>query len=127
MRKKIILIVVILMMLIGGILIMHVQTNQSKVKSFEVCDYQYYIDNFGSEEILGNVKNSEDARKKAEDLWLELYGENIKKKKTYQVFFDAKNEVWMIRGTLPLNNDGGVPYLLIEKTTGKVLAVWHDK
>lgn len=102
--------------------------NPSEIKSFEVSDYQYYIDNFPSDEILGSVRDAEDAKKKAEELWIELYGRDIKKERPYKVYYDAKNEVWMVEGTLPFYyGDGGVAYILMEKETGKVLAVWHDK
>ncbi|MFR1518742.1 MAG: NTF2 fold immunity protein [Clostridia bacterium] len=128
MSKRVVLVLFVVIVLIGGIILMVVQqTSEPEVKAFEISDYQYYINNFSSEKILGSVMDSEAAKKKAEDLWLELYGNNIKKKKPYQVFFDSKNEIWMIQGTLPLNRAGGVPYLLIEMKTGKVLAVWHDK
>ena len=63
----------------------------------------------------------------AEELWVGLYGEGIKEKNPYKVFFDKENEAWVIQGTLTFNTVGGVPYLLIEMKTGKVLAVWHDK
>lgn len=97
------------------------------VNRFELSDYQYYIDNFPSERILGKINNSKDAAKKAENVWIELYGEDIKNEKPYQIFYNSQNDVWLIQGSLPPNTLGGVANILIEGSTGKTLAVWHDK
>jgi len=43
------------------------------------------------------------------------------------VLFDEESETWLVHGTLPKNTIGGVPYILIQKSDGKVLAVWHTK
>lgn len=98
----------------------------SKVENFRLYGYQYYIDKFPSDHVLSGVDNVEDVQKNAEILWTEIYGEGIKKKKPYQVFWDAENGVWLVQGTLHATQ-GGVPYMLIEKQTGKVLAIWHTK
>ena len=58
---------------------------------------------------------------------IEIYGESVKNKKPYNVSFDEQNQVWMIQGTLPKNWDGGVPHILIQKSDGRILAIWHDK
>lgn len=79
---------------------------RTQIKTFNAEDYQYYIDNFPSEEILGGVTDSEDIKRKAEELWIELYGENVKSKKPYHVFFDPENEIWMVHGSLPWNKEG---------------------
>ncbi len=97
------------------------------VKNFELSNYQYYIDNFTSAENVGSITNSRDAIKKAEKIWVKLYGESVKKEKPYRLFYDEKYETWLIQGTLRSNMKGGVANILIENTTGKVLAVWHDK
>lgn len=126
-KNNVILLIFIVVMLIGVILIMAVQRNSLSIKSFDVSDYQYFIENFSSEENLGNISNAEDAVIKAENVWLKIYGEHVKREKPYQVFYDAENEVWLIQGSLRPNMMGGVSNILIENDTGKVLAVWHDK
>lgn len=98
-----------------------------RVQTFTLADYQDYINKFPSEKNVGNVTESKDVKKKAEKIWLDIYGESITKKKPYEVYFDSKSQVWLVKGTLPYNWYGGVPYILIEAKTGKVLAVWHDK
>ncbi len=104
-----------------------IRNKSPKVKDFDLNDYQHYIDNFPSEEELGSVIDSKDAIKKAELIWINMYGEIIKKEKPYQVFYDEKKKVWLIRGTLKADIKGGVANILIQNKNGKVLAVWHEK
>ena len=68
-----------------------------------------------------------DAVEKAETLWVETYGEQVKEEKPYQVFYDENSDSWLIQGTLRANSVGGVANFLAEGKTGKVLAVWHEK
>lgn len=126
MKKKVLTIVVIIILfLLTSIVLVHIK--YSKVKSFNLNDYQHYIQEFSSDEVLGPVKNAKDAKKKAEGVWIEIYGKDVKKERPYQVSYDSENKVWMVEGTLTPNHEGGVAYFLIEEDTGKVLAVWHGK
>ncbi len=99
----------------------------SDIKTFEVSEYQYYMENFSSEETLGVISDEKDLLKKVEVIWIDKYGEHIKNEKPYQLFYDEKNDVWLVQGTMPYNVMGGVANILVENDTGKVLAVWHDK
>lgn len=99
-----------------------------KIEKFDVEDYSYFIAEFSSDEVLGSIDNAQIAKEKAEMIWLEKYGQDVKKEKPYHVYYDMKNGVWLVTGTMPCDNaDGGVAYILIEKADGKVMAVWHDK
>lgn len=101
---------------------------EDKVNEFSLSEYSNYIENFSSDKILGEIDNEKIAKEKAESVWIELYGDQIKReKKPYIVSFDPNNQVWLVTGSLPKNMLGGVPYILIQKPDGKVLAVWHDK
>ena len=126
-RKRIVLLVLIVAILIGGVCMIIIQNKTPNVKEFEFNDYQYYVDSFPSEENVGNIIDAKDAIKKAEKIWIKLYGESIKKEKPYQVFYDEDNGIWLIQGTLRSNMKGGVANILIQNKTGKVLAVWHEK
>lgn len=116
-------------MFIGGILIIVIQNKNHPpdIKAFDVSDYQYFIKNFPSEESLGSISDAKDAIIKAEAIWIKTYGERVKKEKPYQIFYDQKNGIWLIQGTLQFNMMGGVANILIENSTGKVLAIWHEK
>lgn len=127
MKKNVFLLVLILVIFIGGVFMVIVQNKTPVVENFKSSDYQYYIDNFSSEENVGSIIDAKDAIKKAEKIWINLYGENIKKEKPFKVFYDEKSETWLVCGTLHSNMVGGVANILIEDGTGKVLAVWHDK
>ena len=101
---------------------------EENLREFSLSEYNKYIEKFPYDEILGGIDTQEIAKEKAETVWVEIYGNQIKKeKKPYIVFFDSNNEVWLVTGSLPTDMDGGVPYILIQKSDGKVLAVWHDK
>lgn len=119
------------MLLIGGIVVLMLFNKVSKVGKFSVADYSNYIAKFSSSKVLGSIDNAGNAKKKAESLWLEIYGESVKKEKPYQVFYDDVNEAWLVSGSLQqslfCSVKGGVAYIIIRKSDGKVLAVWHDK
>lgn len=100
-------------------------------------DYQEYIELFSSENVLGRgkelgeIKDFKAAKREAEKVWVEVYGKEILKNRPYKVFFDSENDVWLVQGSLYDRKgrivNGGVPYFLVEKKTGRVLAIWHDK
>jgi hypothetical protein len=73
----------------------------------------------------GLVPNEEVAIKIAEAIWLPLYGDEIYSQKPYSVIL--KNEIWYINGTLQDGYIGGVAYIEIQKTNGKILNVYHTK
>ena len=89
--------------------------------------FKYYIDNFSSEDDVGSITDAADAIKKAEKIWIEAYGKQVKKEKPYQVFYDENSGIWLVQGTLRANSVGGVANFLADGKTGKVLAVWHEK
>ena len=126
-KKRIVLLVLIIVILLGGVCVIIFQNQTPNVKAFEFNDYQYYVDNFPSEENVGNIIDAKDAIKKAEKIWIKLYGESMKKEKPYQVFYDENTGIWLVQGTLRSDMKGGVANILIQNETGKVLAVWHDK
>lgn len=128
MKRKIFLIGVLILVLsfvfVGAMLIFN-QSNQVGV--FDIEDYNKYIERFPSEKVFGPISDAKLAKEKAESLWIEIYGDSIKSKKPYNVAFDEESQVWLVQGSLPINHHGGVPHILIRKSDGKVLAVWHDK
>ena len=126
-RKNLFIFVVVFIVFIGGVIIVALQNKSPDIKTFEVSEYQYYIDMFPSEENLGSISNTKDLLKKVEEVWIKEYGERIKEEKPYQVFYDEKNGIWLVQGTLSSDMVGGVANILLENDTGKVLAIWHEK
>ena len=118
---------VLFMAFIGVILVVIIKNESPEIKTFEVSEYQYYIDNFSSEDNLGFISDSKDLLKKVEVIWIKQYGKRIKNQKPYQVFYDEANGIWLVQGTLRSDMMGGVANILVDNETGKVLAVWHDK
>ena len=80
-KKNIFLLLFILVIFVGGVFMVIVQNKPPVVENFKSSDYQYYIDNFPSEENVDSIIDAKDAIKKAEIIWIKLYGENIKKEK----------------------------------------------
>ena len=97
------------------------------VKSFNLIDYQDYIDNFSSDKNIDIGNDIKIMLEKVENIWIQEYGDDVKKQKPYEVFYDETSKVWLIRGTLPSDTVGGVANILVDNDTGKVLAIWHDK
>lgn len=131
MKKRIIIIcgILLIVVLTGGIIIYN-DFEKAKVKSFSLNDHPYYlqaIQDFPSNKYLGEILNAEQAKEKAINEWLDLFGDKINNEKPYQVFFDKENEVWLVKGSLPKGSKGGVAYILMKKSDGKILAIWHDQ
>lgn len=61
----------------------------------------------------------------AEAIWEPIYGKSIYRKRPYVV--KLKANTWIVEGNLPLNSEGGVPYIEIQKEDGKILKVMHEK
>jgi len=73
------------------------------------------------------VKDKETAINIAEEILLPIYGKDINDKKPFEATYDEEFKVWIVSGTLGKNFIGGVPNVIIQKSDGKVLAVWHTK
>jgi|GEM_PF-818592 len=93
----------------------------------------WYVGNeyFQKEDVpgpLGFIDSPQTAKEKGVAVLKEIYGEEtLKDEEPFGIAFDEKNQVWLIQGTLPDNMEGGVAHIIIQKSDGKVIAVWHDK
>jgi hypothetical protein len=129
-KKVIIICFILLAVLLGGVVIIFNGFEREKVKLFNLNDEPYYlqaIQDFPSNKFLGEILTAEEAKQKAVEEWVSLFGDKIKDEKPYQVFFDEKNDIWLVKGFLPKGWKGGVAYILIQKSDGKILAIWHDQ
>lgn len=127
-RVAFVLGLILFVTLIGGIIIYNI--SKEKIKSFNLNDEPYYlqaIQDFSSDKYLGEILTAEEAKEKAVNEWLNLFGDKVNNEKPYQVFFDEQNNVWLVKGSLPKGKKGGVAYILIQKSDGKILAIWHDQ
>ena len=126
-KGSFILVIVFILFISMSVIVVIMLNDYLNIKSFNVDEYQYYIDNFSSEDNLGPISEISDLLRKVEAIWINKYGEDIKAEKPYQVFYDEKTNVWLVQGTLRSNMVGGVANILVENDTGKVLAIWHGK
>lgn len=76
---------------------------------------------------MGIIKDDKDAKPKAEEIWIEVYGNKIKDKKPFIVYYDRDTECYLVTGSVPKKVDGGKPYIIFQEKDGLILAVWHDK
>ena len=117
-------------MLLVGVLIVAFQDRSLQVEAFDANMYQRFIEEFPFDENMGPISDVEELVKKSEEIWIRVFGENVKKEKPYQVFYDETNEIWLIHGTFHRGlfgpTMGGVAYILVNHS-GKVLAVWHER
>ena len=111
------------------------------VPSFKVSDYDQRAKEFPndlilSDFVLGEIETACEARKKAETVWVEAFGETVLQQKPYHVRYDKRNDAWLVYGTLRspfpgligrLFMRGGVAHIIMKKSDGKVLAVWHEE
>ena len=80
--------------------------------------------------VLGFIETEEEARRHAESIWMERFGQKVLDQKPYNVFFDESAEVWFVEGTSHPPSDhriirgGSVVGILISKPDGQVLDVW---
>ncbi len=130
-KPMIILIIMILILLICVICIKLNIRNSEYVGSFNLYDYSDYICEFPFDKEFGPVDSASTAKKYAEQIWIEQFGENVLREKPYEVYFDSTSDTWLIKGNEPTsffeNNKTGVAYLIIRKENGAVLAVWHEE
>ena len=73
----------------------------------------------------GFVPDATTAIKIAEAVWLPVYGKSIYREKPFTA--RLKKGVWYVEGSLPLQSVGGVAFIMIQKSDGKVLKVIHGK
>lgn len=129
-NRKGVLILILVFAFVMIIVLTIARINQNEallIGDFEVSDYQYYIENCPSEEIIGSVNDVNILVKSVEEIWVIKYGESVRKQKPYQVLYDEEAEIWLVQGTLSHGKMGGVANILVANGTGKVLAIWHEK
>jgi hypothetical protein len=77
----------------------------------------------------GFVPNDSTAIKIAEAVWLPIYGKDVLEEKPYKA--RLKKGVWIVEGSIATDTlhitMGGVAYIEIQKSDGKILKVLHDK
>ena len=88
---------VLFLAFIAGTFVVIGKNKLPETKAFDVGDYQYYIDKFPSEDNLGCISDPKDLLKKVEVIWINKYGERIKKQKPYQVFYDRQTVFGLFR------------------------------
>lgn len=131
MKSKSIVVVFAVNFIIGSLLAILLLNQESEVGMFNFDEYSNYTIDYPSDSVLGPVNDAESAKEKAQSVWLVLFGESIEDEKPYKVFFDESNGMWLVTGSMPKrlfgSIKGSVANIIVRKSDGKVMAVWHDK
>ncbi|MDR0812420.1 MAG: YbbC/YhhH family protein [Oscillospiraceae bacterium] len=134
MKKKILIPIIIISILaiVGALACLAYFQKANTVGTITLSDYNELIGFCNNRPIteeftepFGSVGSVKEAKKLAESIWIELFGDSVTKKKPYRVFYDDINQVWLVQGTVFFM--GGGPNILIQKSDGKVLAIWQYK
>jgi hypothetical protein len=118
-------------LLLSAVLIWQVKIAEDPeivVRDCDIANHQQVIEKCPYEGNVGPVPDAETAVAKAKELWLEKYG--VINGKPYDptggrpimIGYDAKNDCWVVNGTLPKNAFGVVPFAIIQGD-GTVLAM----
>lgn len=75
----------------------------------------------------GIVPDEESAIKIANTVLVSIYGDSVNNNMPFDVKFDKDYNSWVVNGTLKENEIGGVPNVIIKKSDGEIIAVWHTK
>ncbi len=131
MKKNIFLIfilIIVLVELINLILYVNVFLIKKDILDgyFDINDYEEKLDIDIIDYLVPKVHCVKDAKTIANQIWNDVYGEEIgKQNKPYKVYYDFKNNVWLVTGSLKKNNVGGVAHIIV-KTNGTIMAIWHE-
>lgn len=131
------IIIIVLFVIVFGMFVGYLYLNPPYVTADEFslddqlypdCDYHKMIEEYSSDIVLGYTPDEETARKYAVKVWNDIYGNLSIFDKPYHVSYDKDNGCWLVTGGLKfVYYEGGMPYIIIRKSDGKVLAVWHDR
>lgn len=99
---------------------------------FSIEDHTVYKIMFDVEHIeefiyLGKIDDISELRKQAQKIWIDEYGIEVRlNQRPYKVLYDPKHDLYLVSGSLD-SAFGGVANIFVERETGRVLAVWHEK
>ena len=97
------------------------------VGNFDLSDYNDELAEFPGDRFFGPIVTPKQAIEAAKEIWIEkLSAGNPINGEPIMVCYDENSDCWLVYGTLPDDPSllGEVPYAIIRKSDGKVLAVW---
>ena len=106
------------------------------VTPFDFHEDSVYLTEFSAEMILGRqvffgeVETAEKAARCAEEVWIEVYGEEqILQQRPCIVQYNEEQEVWCVKGNSAYLDGalGGVAYAYIARDDGQLLVIVHDE
>jgi len=119
-----------IMLVIAIFLVVFISLSNAKapesrtVGTFDMEEYQWYLEHFSVDIHVGEVNDADTAIAKARSLWSEEYGGDFPVEKI-KVAYNAAEECWLIRYKENPHALGGAQAALIKKN-GEVLAIWFE-
>lgn len=104
-----------------------IHNNNRLINYFSIEEYATEMQQFPSSASFDDVSSATKARLCASQLWVQLYGVSVLREIPYQVSFDPHNDVWLVKGSISGKSFGGTAMILISRSSGDVIAVWHDR
>jgi len=125
----IVLIIISLTIFLSFTIINYKYDNIDTYVTGSLSDYPYYIE-FLNKDIpnKGYIPDAKTARNIARKIFIKKFGyiDTYINNKPFTVEFDEKNDVWIVSGNMRKQQAGGVPFVILRKSDGKVIAIWHD-
>ena len=93
---------------------------------FDLVNYEQFVEDeqYTSELVLGEIPTWKKAKEQALIVLEDYYGDWIHSRR-HVVYFDRQNDAWLVKGILAPFLVGSEPSIIIQKSDGKVLAVWR--
>lgn len=97
------------------------------VEDSSVYQIMYNVEHVEEFVYFGRIDDISELRKQAQKAWINEYGVRIRlTQRPYSVFYDSEHDLYLISGTTD-SAFGGVANMFVERKTGRVLAIWHEK
>ena len=92
--KKIPFIAILLFLLLSIVFLFYLFSRNRPLVIMDFCvsDYRSYIEAFPSSQNVGKILDEKDVLKKAESVWVSMFGESVKRERPYSVFYDNQND-----------------------------------
>lgn len=131
-------IIILLLVIATSILI---ESCTQKLVEDEINDFKYHeefhdstyggsIDElFVQEMYIDNYQSANEVAESIDKLWLEVFGNDVKKQRPYVIEYDDEKMIWHIRGNFSYlkGGPGGVAHAIVSEETGEVIYMWHGQ
>lgn len=123
----------VLLLLMIGLLVSCSSRNVSEYESFDIKEYENFIEDFKTNGKVNSINNTNDAKIASKAIWKETFDNigfedffNTDLFCEYSYHFDENSDIWLIHRQVDLFDFGSGMNAVINQN-GDVIAVWRDK